>query len=231
MTDTDQGRRDVLKAGVAVAAAASAPGALMAADIGRSGLTQPALPWAETALEPIISARTLEFHYGKHHATYFKTLEGLIKDTPMANQSLEEIVLASAGDPGKKAIFNNAAQCWNHNFYWTSLTPDKTAPEGKLLDAINRDFGSVDALKAELAKVTIGQFGSGWGWLVSDNGTLKVMSTSAAEVPFTSGLKPLLTIDVWEHAYYIDWQNRRADHVQALVKDHLDWRFAAKNFG
>jgi Fe-Mn family superoxide dismutase len=233
MSDANQARRDVLKAGVAVAAAASTgarAATLVAADIGTSGLTQPPLPWKDTALEPVISARTLEFHYGKHHAGYFKTLAGLVKDTPMAEQSLEQIIMASAGDPAKKAVFNNAAQAWNHNFYWTSLTPDKTAPEGKLLDAINRDFGSVEALKAELAKVTTAQFGSGWGWLVSDGGVLKVMSTSNAGVPFTEGMKPLLTVDVWEHAYYLDWQNRRADHVKALVDDHLDWRFAARNF-
>jgi Fe-Mn family superoxide dismutase len=233
MSDASQARRDVLKAGVAVAAVA-ATGAraatLVAADIGASGLVQRPLPFADTALEPVISARTLEFHYGKHHAGYFKTLAGLVKDTPMADQSLEQIILASAADPAKKALFNNAAQAWNHNFYWMSLTPEKTAPEGRLLAAIERDFGSVEALKAELAKVTTAQFGAGWGWLVSGDGRLKVMSTSNAGVPFTEGLKPLLTIDVWEHAYYLDWQNRRADHVKALVDGHLDWRFAAKNF-
>ncbi|WP_439533488.1 superoxide dismutase [Polymorphobacter sp.] len=234
MDAADEQRRNFLKVGAAVGAAAvsgvakAAP--LQTSDIGKSPLKQPPLPWAENALEPVISARTLEFHYGKHHAGYFNTLAGLVKDTPMADQTLEEIILASAGDPAKKALFNNAAQAWNHNFYWTSLTPDKTAPEGPLLNAIQRDFGSVDALKAELAKVTTAQFGSGWGWLVSEGGTLKVVSTSNAEVPFTNGQKPLLTVDVWEHAYYLDWQNRRPDHVKAVVNDHLDWRFAAKNF-
>jgi Fe-Mn family superoxide dismutase len=231
----DEARRTFLKAGAVVAGAAAMSGVanaapLSAASIGRSGLKQLALPWRENALEPMISARTIEFHYGKHHAGYFNTLAGLVKDTSMADASLEEIVLASAGDPARKAMFNNAAQAWNHNFYWTSLSPEKTAPGGALLDAINKDFGSVDALKAELAKVTIAQFGSGWGWLVSDAGKLKVMSTSNAEVPFTSGMKPLLTVDVWEHAYYLDWQNRRPDYVQAIVKDHLDWGFAGRNF-
>ncbi len=221
----------MMMASAVAAASSKASAAALAADtIGASPLKQPALPWAATALEPVISARTLEFHYGKHHAGYFNTLAGLVKDTPMADQSLEEIILASAGDAAKKPLFNNAAQAWNHNFYWSSLTPDKTAPEGKLLAAITRDFGSVEALKAELAKVTTAQFGAGWGWLVSDSGTLKVMSTSNADVPFTAGLKPLLTVDVWEHAYYLDWQNRRPDHVKAVVNDHLDWRFAAKNY-
>ena len=237
MTQTESAdlvRRGLLKAGVAVAAVSGTSvlaGGLRATDIGRSSLEQPPLPWAPSSLEPVISARTIEFHHGKHHAGYFNTLKGLVKGTPMADQSLEEIVLATVGDPAKRALFNNAAQAWNHNFYWASLTPDATAPEGSLLAAINRDFGTLDALKAELAKVTIAQFGSGWGWLVSDAGRLKVISTAAADVPFTAGLKPLLTVDVWEHAYYLDWQNRRADHVQALVRDHLDWRFAAKNHG
>ncbi len=239
----DEARRNFLKAGVGagvgasavVAGAAAMSGSanaapLPAASIGRSELKQPPLPWAENALEPVISARTIQFHYGKHHAGYYNTLAGLVKDTPMADMSLEEIILAVAGDAGKKPLFNNAAQAWNHNFYWKSLSPDTTAPGGALLDAINRDFGSVDAMKAELAKVTIGQFASGWGWLVSDGGKLKVMSTSNADVPFTQGLKPLVTVDVWEHAYYLDWQNRRPDHVQAVVKDHLDWGFAGRNY-
>lgn len=231
----DDGRRTFLKAGAVAAGAAVLSGVakaapLAAAAVGKSPLTQQPLPWKETALEPVISARTIEFHYGKHHAGYFNTLAGLVKDTPMAEMSLEEIILSAAGDAAKKPLFNNAAQAWNHNFYWAGLSPDKTAPGGKLLEAINRDFGSVDALKAELAKVTIAQFGAGWGWLVSDGGVLKVISTSNADVPFTAGLKPLLTVDVWEHAYYLDWQNRRPDHVQAVVKDHLDWGFAGRNY-
>lgn len=230
----DLQRRTFLKAGAAVAGAAMSVGAgaapLPAASIGRSSLSQQPLPWKDDALAPVISAETISFHYGKHHAAYFNALAGLVKDTPMADASLEEIILAVAGDASKKAIFNNAAQAWNHTFYWASLTPDKTAPEGKLLAAIERDFGSVDALKAELIKVTTGQFGSGWGWLVSDAGTLKVVSTAAADVPFTQGMKPLLTVDVWEHAYYLDYQNRRPDYVKALVNDHLDWRFAAANY-
>ncbi|GGI84160.1 superoxide dismutase [Polymorphobacter multimanifer] len=235
----DEARRNFLKtglgAGAVVAGAAVMSGSanaapLQAASIGRSGLKQPPLPWKDSALEPVISAKTIELHYGKHHAGYFNTLAGLVKDTPLADASLEEIILATADDDARKSLFNNAGQAWNHNFYWNSLTPEKTAPGGRLLEAINRDFGSVDALKAELAKTTIAQFGSGWGWLVSDGGKLKVMSTSNADVPFTKGMKPLLTVDVWEHAYYVDWQNRRPDHVQAVVKDHLDWGFAGRNF-
>lgn len=231
---TDEQRRSFLKTGAAVAGVVVAGSAgaspLQAFAIGRSGLKQQPLPWKDDALAPVVSAETISFHYGKHHAGYFNALAGLVKDTPMADASLEEIILASANDPARKGLFNNAAQAWNHSFYWASLTPDKTAPEGALLAAIERDLGSLDALKAELIKVTTGQFGSGWGWLVSDAGKLKVVSTAAADVPFTQGLKPLLTVDVWEHAYYLDYQDRRPDYVKALVGDHLDWRFAAANY-
>lgn len=233
MTETGSTTRRTVLAGAVAAGAAAAAGAapLPAALIGRSGLVQPALPWKADALDPVISSKTIEFHYGKHHAGYFTALAGQVKDSPLADRSLEEIVLAAAADPAGRGLFNNAAQAWNHNFYWQSLTPDRTAPEGRLKAALERDFGSLDEARAALARAAIGQFGSGWGWLVADAaGKLSVMGTAAADVPFTQGLKPLLTVDVWEHAYYLDWQNRRADHVNALVKDHLDWRFAAKNY-
>lgn len=198
--------------------------------IGRSPLTQPPLPFADTALEPVISAHTLSFHYGKHHKGYFDMLAKLIADTPMAGQTLEQIVVAVAGDANKKKIFNNAAQCWNHNFYWNSLSAEAQTPEGELAAAIDRDFGSLDACKAALADASINQFGTGWGWLVVDNGTLKAVSTEDADLPFVHGQVPLLTVDVWEHAYYLDFQNRRADHVKAIVDKHLNWAFAARNF-
>lgn len=204
--------------------------AILAARIGKSPLTQPPLPFADTALEPVISAKTLSFHYGKHHKGYFDTLAKLIAGTPMTGQSLEDIILATAGDAAKTKIFNNAAQCWNHNFYWKSLSPTPQAPSGDLLAAITRDFGSVDACKTALATASIDRFGTGWGWLVSEGGTLKAVSTDDAEVPFTSGQIPLLTVDVWEHAYYLDYQNRRPDHVNAIVADHLNWDFASKNY-
>jgi Fe-Mn family superoxide dismutase len=188
------------------------------------------LPFAHDALEPLISARTLQFHHGKHHQGYVDTLNKLVAGTPFEGESLEAIVTATAGDPGQAKIFNNAAQVWNHDFYWQSLSPAQTTPRSDLAAAIVRDFGSLAACQAALAKAAIDQFGTGWGWLVCDGGKLAAISTGDADVPFTRGLKPLLTIDVWEHAYYLDVQNRRADHVETLVAQHLDWDFAARNF-
>lgn len=203
---------------------------LLRSSLGNSPLTQPALPYAASALEPVISARTMGFHHGKHHKGYFDALAKLVAGTPMAGQTLEEIILATAGNAEKIRIFNNAAQCWNHNFYWRSLSPEAKTPSGKLAAAIDRDFGSLAECKAALAKVSVDQFGTGWGWLVVDGERLKAVSTGDADVPFVAGMVPLLVVDVWEHAYYLDWQNRRADHVKALVDHHLDWDFAASNF-
>jgi Fe-Mn family superoxide dismutase len=206
------------------------PADRLAAVIGASPLTQPPLPFADTAFDPVISARTFEFHHGKHHKGYFDTLAKLIAGTPLAAQTLEAIIMATHADPDRRAIFNNAAQCWNHNFYWHSLSPAARTPTGELAAAITRDFGSLAAVQAELARVTTAHFGTGWGWLVMHGRTLRVISTDDADVPFTVGLVPLLTVDVWEHAYYLDWQNRRADHVAAIVAGHLDWDFAADRF-
>lgn len=204
--------------------------ALSAASIGKSSLDQPPLPFANTALEPTISAKTIGFHYGKHHKGYFDALAKLVADTPMAEQTLEEIIVATANDPGQLKIFNNAAQCWNHNFYWNSLAADAQSPSGKLAAAIDRDFGSLEKCKAALIKASVEQFGTGWGWLVIDGGRLKAINTGDADVPFVNGQRPLLTVDVWEHAYYLDWQNRRPEHVEAIVDRHLNWDFAARNF-
>jgi Fe-Mn family superoxide dismutase len=188
------------------------------------------LPFAEDALEPLISARTLSFHHGKHHAGYIATLNTLIAGTPFEGESLEAIITTTDGDAAQAKIFNNAAQVWNHDFYWHSLSPHQQTPSGDLAAAITRDFGSLAQCEAALAKAAIDQFGTGWGWLVADaSGKLAAISTGDADVPFTRGLKPLLTIDVWEHAYYLDVQNRRADHVNALVAGHLNWGFAARN--
>ena len=202
----------------------------IAATIGASPLEQPPLPFADTAFEPVISAQTFGFHYGKHHKGYFDALAKLIEGTPLAQQTLEAIIVATAGDAAQTKIFNNAAQCWNHNFYWNSLSPKAHAPSGALEAALVRDFGSVDEAKEALAKASVDQFGTGWGWLVLDGGTLKAVSTEDAAVPFTTGQVPLLTVDVWEHAYYLDYQNRRPDHVKAVVGDHLNWDFAADRF-
>lgn len=201
----------------------------IAATIGASPLTQPPLPFADTALEPVISAETLGFHYGKHHKGYFDTLAKLIHGTPLAEKTLEEIIVATAGDSAKKKIFNNAAQCWNHNFYWNSLSPTVQAPSGALEIALIRDFGSVDAAKTALTEASVNQFGTGWGWLVLEDDKVKAVSTEDAAVPFTDGQVPLLTVDVWEHAYYLDYQNRRPDHVKAVV-GKLNWDFAAERF-
>jgi Fe-Mn family superoxide dismutase len=197
---------------------------------GSSPLEQPPLPFDEAALEPVISARTIGLHYGKHHAGYFTTLHKLIDGTPMADQTLEEIITANAGDTGNAKIFNSAAQCWNHNFYWNSLSPEHQLPSGDLAAAIAQDFGTIDACKQALKDAAVAHFGSGWAWLVVENGALAVVTTHDAVVPFTDGQVPLLTVDVWEHAYYIDWQNRRPDHVAAVVDRHLNWEFAAANF-
>jgi len=192
----------------------------------------PALPYAEDALEPVISRRTVEFLYGKHHRGYIDNLNKLMAGTPFAGASLEEIVLRSAGDPERVGIFDNAAQAWNHAFYWQSLRPGGGGrPPATLLRRLEADFGSFEQFKQALATAAVGQFGSGWAWLVLDAGKLKVAHTSNAEVPMTHRQKPLLTIDVWEHAYYLDYQNRRPDHVQAVIERLLNWEFAAENLG
>ncbi|WP_068083564.1 superoxide dismutase [Novosphingobium rosa] len=198
--------------------------------IDRSPLSQPALPFAVNALEPFISARTIGLHFNKHHASYFAKLSALVAGTPQAQDPLEDIILASAGQPSKHAIFENAAQAWNHNLYWQSLSPTATSPSARLAGAIKRDFGNHDALLDELAKVTAGEFGSGWGWLVLENGKLRVTATSNAGNPMMDNQIPLLVIDVWEHAYYLDVQNRRSDYVNAVTRSLLNWRTASLRF-
>lgn len=190
------------------------------------------LPYAENALEPVITAKTISFHYGKHHAGYVATLNKLIAGTPYEGQPLEAIVRAAAAS-NATPIFNNAAQVWNHTFYWNSLAPVGAggAPEGAFGDAVTRDFGSFANLKATLADAAVKRFGSGWAWLVAKGSKLSVVSTPNAETPITqAGVTPLLTVDVWEHAYYLDWQNRRADYVAALLDKIANWKFAAENF-
>jgi Fe-Mn family superoxide dismutase len=195
-------------------------------------LTLPALPYAENALDPVISANTLGFHYGKHHMAYLNNLNKLIAGTEFADMPLEKIVAATAGKSDKVAIFNNAAQTWNHTFYWHSLKPKGGGePPAALKQMIEASFGSVDACRKELATTTISQFGSGWGWLVLEGGKLKVVKTGNADTPMTAGMKPLLAIDVWEHAYYLDYQNRRADYVNAVLDKLINWEFALSNLG
>ena len=190
----------------------------------------PALPYPQNALDPVISANTLGFHYGKHHKTYVDTLNKLIAGTELADMSLEQIVKATSGKSDHTAIFNNAAQAWNHTFYWRSMKPQGGGePPAAVKRLLESSFGSVEACKKELAAAAVGQFGSGWAWLVQDGGKLKVVKTGNAETPLTGGSKPLLTLDVWEHAYYLDYQNRRADYVNAVLEKLVNWEFAAEN--
>jgi Fe-Mn family superoxide dismutase len=188
--------------------------------------TLPPLPYAMDALAPHISKETLEFHYGKHHQAYVTNLNNLIKGTEFENMGLEDIVKKSSG-----GIFNNAAQVWNHTFYWNSLAPKGGgAPAGPLGEAINKKWGSHDAFKEAFTKSAVGNFGSGWTWLVKKtDGSVDIANTSNAGSPLTGADKPLLTCDVWEHAYYIDYRNRRPDYVGAFWK-LVNWEFAGKNF-
>jgi Fe-Mn family superoxide dismutase len=189
------------------------------------------LPWTEKALEPVISANTIAFHYHKHHQSYVDTLNKLVEKTKFAEMKLEEIVQASAAasDDKEKKIFNNAAQIWNHDFYWRSLTPVKTEPSGKLASAIARDFGEVSVLITELVEAGKNEFGSGWVWLVSKDGKLAVEKTGNAETPMAKGINCLLAVDVWEHAYYLDYQNERPKYLEAVLGKILNWDYAAQN--
>ena len=193
----------------------------------------PPLPYSDNALSPVISANTISFHYGKHHKGYVDNLNNIAKGTKYESLPLEDVVLKSAKSKADSAIFNNAAQIWNHNFYWNSMRPNGGGkPSGFLAQKIDESFGNFDNFKKQFADVTISQFGTGWGWLVADKkGKLSIVKTGDAEVPMTQKLKPLLTIDVWEHAYYLDYQIRRAAYVNAVIDKLLNWDFAAKNLG
>ncbi len=187
----------------------------------------PPLPYGEDALAPHISAQTLQFHHGKHHATYVTNLNGFVEnDASLQGKSLEEIILASDG-----GVFNNAAQVWNHTFFWHSMRPGGGgAPSGALAAAIDAAFGSLDGFRTAFADAAKTQFGSGWAWLVAGENGLEVMKTANADLPMKHGRKALLTIDVWEHAYYLDYQNRRPDFITAFLDHLVDWDFAAANF-
>ncbi len=190
----------------------------------------PALPFAEDALEPYYSARTLSFHHGKHHKAYVDNLNKLIAGTEMESKSLEEIILLAAGDPAMTGIFNNAAQIWNHSFFWRCLKPGGGGkPQGAVAARIEASFGSYEKFAEQFKAAAVGRFGSGWGWLVLDGGALKILSTPNAETPLAKGQKALLTVDVWEHAYYLDYQNRRPDFVQAFLDHLVNWDFVAEN--
>jgi superoxide dismutase, Fe-Mn family len=192
--------------------------------------TLPPLPWAENALDPVISSRTIGLHYGKHHRTYVTKLNELVAGTPLADMPLEKVILESAGKQPK--VFNNAAQTWNHTFFWNCLKPGGGGkPTGALAQRLEADLGGYEAFKKAFAETAVNTFGSGWAWLALNNGKLEIMSTSNAELPMTKGAKALLTIDVWEHAYYVDYENRRPEFVNAVIDKLLNWDFAAQQLG
>jgi len=192
-------------------------------------ITQPPLPYKEDALEPYISIKTIGFHYGKHHKAYVDKTNELAGPAGLGSLSLEEIIKKTAGSAGQIPIFNNTAQAWNHNFYWQSMLPGANKPNERLTKMINASFQSYDNLIKELQNAAVTQFGSGWAWLVLEQGKLKVTKTSNADNPLVYGQVPLLTLDVWEHAYYLDYQNRRADYAKAVLDNLLNWEFAAAN--
>lgn len=195
-----------------------------------TAITLPDLPYAKDALEPHIGAKTLEIHHGKHHQAYVTNLNKLIEGTDLASKSLEEIIKASAGDSAKAGIFNNSAQVWNHTFYWHSMKPNGGGkPSGEIAKKIDADFGSFDKFVEEFKTAGATQFGSGWAWLVLDGGKLKVTKTPNADLPMVHGQTAILTMDVWEHAYYLDYQNRRPDYISTFLDKLVNWDFAEKN--
>jgi Fe-Mn family superoxide dismutase len=209
----------------------------MPLDKAKSHFTLPKLPYAETALEPAISSKTLSFHYGKHHKAYVDKLNELIDGTAYEGLSLEDIVVKSAKSAKDKAIFNNAGQAWNHDFYWKSMAPPNGGkgggePAGRIKDALQSNFGGLEEFKEAFTKAAVAHFGSGWVWLVTGkDGKLRITTTSNADTPIAHGETPLLTADLWEHAYYLDYQNRRPDHIKAWLDKLANWSFAEKNCG
>ena len=190
----------------------------------------PALPYAKDALEPHMSAQTFDFHHGKHHNTYVVNLNNMVDGTDLAGKSLEDIIKAVAGDASKAGIFNNAAQVWNHTFFWNCMKPNGGgAPTGDLAAKIDAAFGSFDKFKEEFKTAGMTQFGSGWAWLVVEGGDLKIVKTANADTPLAHGQTALLTVDVWEHAYYLDFQNRRPDFIQSFLDNLVNWDFVAEN--
>ena len=189
------------------------------------------LPYSQDALEPHYSAKTISFHYDKHHRTYFDNMVKMIQGTNFENMTLEEIITASAKDAAQVGLFNNSAQVWNHDLFWRSMKPNGGGePKGELRQAIERDFGSVEELRKQLADKAVKQFGSGWAWLVAQNGKLSVTSTANAQNPLVTGGTALVALDVWEHAYYLDRQNRRPEFVDIFLKNLVNWDHAAERF-
>jgi Fe-Mn family superoxide dismutase len=195
-------------------------------------ITLMSLPYEKDGLEPYISADTLEFHHGKHHNAYVGNTNKLVKGTALENEDLEIIIKKSAGDDSRIAIFNNAAQVWNHSFYWQCMKPNGGGlPTGPIAEKINEDFGGYEAFTEEFKAAGVAQFGSGWAWLIMENDKLKIIRTSNADTPIGQGLKPVLTVDVWEHAYYLDYQNRRPDYLNTFVDKLINWDFVNSCLG
>jgi Fe-Mn family superoxide dismutase len=189
-------------------------------------ITLPNLPYPKDALAPFISANTLDFHHGKHHNAYVTNLNKLIEGTDLADAALEDIIKKTAKDAGKAGIFNNAAQVWNHTFYWQSMKPKGGGkPSGAIADKIKTDFGSYEKFSEQLKNAGLTQFGSGWAWLVLKDTKLEIMKTANADTPIAHGIKPLLTVDVWEHAYYLDYQNGRGTYLDAFLNNLVNWDF------
>ncbi len=192
----------------------------------------PDLPYSLNALEPHISARTLEFHHGKHHKAYVDNGNKLIEGTELANESIEVIIKKTAGDTSRMGIFNNIAQVWNHTFFWSCMKPNGGGkPTGPIAQKIDADFGSYDKFAEELKNAGVTQFGSGWAWLVLNGDRLQITKTANADNPLAHALKPLLTVDVWEHAYYLDYQNRRPDFLAVFINHLINWDFVNSNLG
>ena len=205
-------------------------GLLFSDDGGAVAIEQPKLPYAETALEPVMGAKTVNIHYGKHHKAYVDKINMLLKDSPLKGKSLEEIIAATAGKEDMTAIFNNAGQVWNHNFFWKSIKPNGGGePKGKMLDMVNKSFGSYSEFKKQFVDSGVNLFGSGWVSLVQKGDKLEILKTSNADNPVAHKLNPLLICDVWEHAYYLDYQNRRADFINAFLDKLVNWDFAEGN--
>jgi Fe-Mn family superoxide dismutase len=217
-------------AGAAIAVALNTSDSLFAASQAPSAISLPPLPYAPNALAPFISENTFSFHYGKHHQTYVNNTNKMITGTELEKATVEEIIKKTAGRPDQAGLFNNAAQVFNHTFYWNSMKPGGGGePQGMIADKIKESFGSYQKFVEVFSNAAATQFGSGWAWLVIDKGKLQVVKTPNAETPITTSAKPLIAIDVWEHAYYLDYQNRRADYIKAFVEKLLNWDFAEKN--
>lgn len=225
-------RRDFLSLSMKACAALMVPGVWTGCQrkASTSSIALPDLPYAKSALEPHISARTIEFHYGKHHRGYVNKVNQLVKGSSLAGKPLDQIVRQSAENSDHSAIFNNAAQAFNHNFYWNSMRPDGGGPpEGEIMDRIQASFGSYKSFHTAFMNTATTQFGSGWTWLVKRDDKLEIIATDNADTPIAKGISPVMVIDIWEHAYYLDYQNRRQDYVGAFLKHLVNWEFAEKN--